>query len=115
MAEQMIAYCGLICTDCPAYVATQTNDMAKLQELAKHASQQFGITVTAQDTMCDGCLATSDRKCGYCAECQVRACAVARGVATCAHCDNYGCEILTEFLKMAPEAKVTLDAIRADL
>ncbi|NIV31664.1 MAG: DUF3795 domain-containing protein, partial [Anaerolineae bacterium] len=22
----MIAYCGLVCTECPAYIATQAND-----------------------------------------------------------------------------------------
>ncbi|MCK4356498.1 DUF3795 domain-containing protein [Candidatus Bipolaricaulota bacterium] len=25
--EKMIAYCGLICTNCPAYIATQKNDL----------------------------------------------------------------------------------------
>ena len=27
--EQMIAYCGLICTACPAYLATQANDQRR--------------------------------------------------------------------------------------
>lgn len=29
--ERIIAYCGLVCTDCQAYVATQTNDPEALR------------------------------------------------------------------------------------
>ena len=28
--DKMIAYCGLVCTDCEAYIATQANDLAAL-------------------------------------------------------------------------------------
>jgi hypothetical protein len=40
-------------------------------------------------------------------------------VITCAHCDGYarpgGCEKLTGFFQFAPEAKASLEAIRATL
>ena len=35
--ETMIAYCGLTCTSCEAYVATQANDLAALERLAAYA------------------------------------------------------------------------------
>lgn len=114
--EKMIAYCGLVCTDCDAYVATQANDLEALERLAKKAREEYGMAnATLESTMCDGCLSNSDRLCGYCYECGVRACATGRGMVNCAHCDDYTCETLEGFFGMAPQARVTLDGIRAGL
>jgi hypothetical protein len=114
--DRVIAYCGLICTDCEAYVATQANDLATLERLADRAREEFGMPdVTVEATMCNGCLSNSERMCGYCAQCQVRACAVGKGMVNCAHCDDYRCETLEAFFGMAAEARATLDGIRAGL
>jgi hypothetical protein len=32
--ERMIAYCGLICTDCGAYIATRAKDQAAIERVA---------------------------------------------------------------------------------
>jgi hypothetical protein len=40
---------------------------------------------------------------------------MARNLANCAHCADYGCQKLSSFWSMAPEARTTLDQIRADL
>lgn len=114
--DKMIAYCGLVCTDCEAYVATQANDLAALERLAKKAREEYGMSdATVEAAMCDGCLSNSDRLCGYCAQCQVRACAMERGMVNCAHCTNYTCETLESFFGLAPDARTTLDGIRAGL
>jgi hypothetical protein len=114
--EQMIACCGLICTDCKAYTATQANDLVALERMAARAREEFNMPdASAETTMCDGCLADSNRLCGYCYQCQVRACALERGLANCAHCGDYGCEPLQAFWQMAPQARTTLDAIRVEL
>ena len=63
--------------------------------------------------MCDGCLGEGGRKCPYCDECAVRACALERGMANCAHCEQYACDTLLKFFEMAPEARESLDQIRA--
>ena len=112
--DSMIAYCGLICTDCEAYIATQANDLEALERLTAKAREQFSmpeLAVTA--TMCDGCLSNSDRLCGYCFECPVRACGMERGVANCAFCDDYGCVKVEAIWGMAPQARTTLDGLRA--
>lgn len=114
MTEKMIAYCGLACTECPAYVATQANDMAALAKLAESWSKEFNASLKAEDCLCDGCLGTG-RQIGHCSQCEIRACAVGRGAANCAHCDDFGCEKLTGFWAVAPEAKTTLEAIRETL
>jgi hypothetical protein len=114
--DTMIAYCGLTCTTCDAYVATQANDLAALERLAKKAREEWGMAnATAASTMCDGCLANSERMCAYCYECAVRACGMERGVANCAYCDDYGCHKLEAFWQMAAEGRATLDSIRATL
>lgn len=113
---QMIAYCGLICTDCEAYIATQANDLAALERMAARAREEFNMPdATVETAMCDGCLTDSHRLCGYCNQCQVRACALDRGLVNCAHCDDYGCEQLQAFWQMAPEARTNLDGIRMGL
>ena len=65
--------------------------------------------------MCDGCLGSDGRKCGYCFVCQIRACGMERNVVNCAYCDDYACEKLEGFFDMAPHARATLDGIHADL
>jgi hypothetical protein len=112
----MIAYCGLVCTDCEAYIATQANDLAALERMAARVREQFNNPdITIESTLCDGCLSDSERLCGYCFECQVRACGMGRGVVNCAYCDDYACEKLEGFFGMAPHARATLDGIRASL
>jgi hypothetical protein len=114
MAERMIAYCGIVCSECDAYNATQKNDMEALAQVAAQWSAQWNVSLKAEDCICDGCT-TEGRKIGHCAECEIRACAVERGVANCAHCNDYGCEKLVGFFQFAPDAKATLDEIRLSL
>jgi hypothetical protein len=114
--DRMIGYCGLVCTECEAYVATQANDWSALERMAAKAREEYGMPeATAEGVLCDGCLATSGRQCGYCGQCQVRACAVERGMLNCAHCGDYACEQLESFFGMAPAARITLDEIRLGL
>ncbi|KUK85723.1 MAG: Uncharacterized protein XE03_1923 [candidate division TA06 bacterium 34_109] len=36
--DKMIAFCGLICTECPAFIATQKND-----DIERKKWQNFGL------------------------------------------------------------------------
>ncbi len=111
MAERMIAYCGLVCSECPAREATLAGDAVKIGEIAKMWSKEFGANVKAEHVWCDGCTAEG-RKCAHCGQCEVRACAMGKGVENCAVCGEYGCEILTKFHAMAPQAKEVLESLR---
>ncbi len=113
MPAPIYGCCGLTCSECPAYVATQTNDVAKAEATAREWSQQFGINVSVDHVWCDGCTAPG-RKCAHCAECEMRTCATGRQLATCAPCpDSPTCAKLAGFFTMAPFAKATLDRLRA--
>jgi hypothetical protein len=110
--EKLLGACGLDCGVCPAYEATRENDAEMIAAIAARWSQEYGHEIKPEYVWCGGCLAEGELKCGHARECEVRACALERGVANCAQCDDYGCEKITKLFEMAPEAKRTLDALR---
>ena len=110
--ETLIAVCGINCGACEAYLATQNDDDAARAEIAGKWSKMYDADIKAADIYCDGCTSESDRRFMYCSHCQIRACGVERTLVNCAYCDDYACEELEKFFKMAPEAKTTLDGIR---
>lgn len=113
--ERMIAHCGLVCTDCPAYIATQADNQAALERVAAQWREEYDSPqITVESVICDGCV-VEGRKCAHCAECEMRACAMERGVANCGHCDEYPCDIVAGFFAMVPDAKIVLDGVRAGL
>ena len=111
-AEKMIAYCGITCSECPTFIATQKNDDKMREDTAKKWSEMFKAPIKPADINCDGCPTDSTRLFGYCAQCEIRKCARDKGVKNCAYCADYPCDKLTAFLKNAPEAKALLDEIR---
>jgi len=113
MSERMVAYCGLVCTDCDAYKATQAEDIEALTRMAAEASMKFGMEMTAADGMCDGCRATTGRQIGYCHECAIRRCAVQKHIETCAHCSEYACDKVEAFSKPGTAHRQTLDDLWA--
>ena len=41
MNNNMIAFCGLICTDCPAYLATQADDDSARKKVAEQWREAY--------------------------------------------------------------------------
>lgn len=111
--KEFFGACGLSCSDCEGYKATQTNDQAALSAMADKASKQFGEQISPESLRCDGCMADSDRRCGYCAVCAIRECVVSRGLANCATCDSFECEKASSFLNNVPKARENLNRLRA--
>jgi hypothetical protein len=112
--EKMIAYCGIVCTNCDGYIITKAGDEKKAMEMVEKASQTLGKELTLNDFWCDGCL-VEGKKCAYCHECAIRKCAIGKGIANCAYCPDYRCETLSAFLANAGTAGETLDDIRRGL
>ena len=109
--EKMIACCGLVCTDCEAYIATQKNDDQKRKEIAEKWTRQFGHEMKPGDINCVGCTAEGPHI-GYCGMCQIRSCAQGKNVINCGWCADYSCDKTEAFFKMAPACKSTLDAVK---
>jgi hypothetical protein len=106
------AFCGLDCGECEAYAATQRNDRAGLEEVARKWTAQYGKDIAADMCVCDGCPAGKRTSSAHAAACGIRLCASTRGVLTCAHCPDYACETLNGFFAFAPVLKEKLEAIR---
>ena len=112
---KMIAHCGLDCAACPAYKATQANDVSARRHVAEEWSREFKHDIKAADINCDGCTSDSTRHFSYCLACPIRACSGGKGLQSCAYCPDYGCEKLSKTFPAGSPARQNLDQIRARL
>ncbi len=113
--KDKIAYCGVNCSTCPAYVATQKNQKVvriKIAELWSDKENQY----EACEITCKGCQEPWGKKFRHCTECKVRACARKKLHTTCAECSEYPCNILNELLQTLDEkiVRIDLDEIRCN-
>jgi len=111
MSEQLLSYCGIDCFVCPAYIATQANNIEKLTALA---GEWFDGATDHTIVLCDGCKSNGHIM-QWCAECPTRACTIERELENCAYCDDYGCEKLLKVFEMSADAKTNLERIQATL
>jgi hypothetical protein len=109
--SEMIAYCGLDCSECKAFKATQKKDFERKKEIAKQWTEGLNVAFKPEDINCKGC--KSDTLSGWCRKiCKIRPCAEEKKMKTCAHCDDYPCGKLKEFLSDEPVATENLAKIR---
>ena len=113
--EKIIAACGIVCSECPAYIATLNDDQEMRKKTAEDWSKAFGVTLNPEDICCDGCMEEGETYFAHCFECEIRKCVQEKGILNCAHCEDYACEKVEGLFKTAPQAKEELDAIRKTL
>jgi len=111
--EKMIAYCGLVCSDCPTFLATKNDDDAARAKTAAFYSEKFGFNLTPEDINCDGCLSKGGKLIAYCKACDIRQCCREKGLDNCAVCDDQPCDKLTKFHQFSPDAKTCFDSLVA--
>jgi hypothetical protein len=122
---------------CPAYRDNITGKEYQ-QMVSDGWFKYYGFRIPAEDVYCDGCVADdSEDPQRIDVDCPVRPCVMAKGVANCAHCDEYVCEKLAQRVVNPEEVvgkqkgpvaqedydryikpydnKTTLDRIRAEL
>ena len=51
----MIAYCGIDCSECESYNATQSGDKEALKRVAKKLTENYCVEVKPEYVICDGC------------------------------------------------------------
>lgn len=113
--EEMIAFCGLACHECPALLATKANDDVKRAEVAQLWSKQFNADIKPADINCDGCHSDGENIFDHCKVCEIRKCGKEKGINNCAYCDEYSCEKLEMVFNMMPDAKIRLDDMKSKL
>ncbi len=62
--NRMIASCGLICTECPAFLAHKNNDEELRIKTAKQWSKNFNADI--RNINCVGCLKKNIPNCARC-------------------------------------------------
>jgi len=113
--ERMVGHCGIICSDCPVFIATKKNEDAERKRVAELFTRQYGRKYTPENIYCDGCVSDSPRIFHYCNVCKIRKCAKEENVKNCAYCPEYPCEKLSRLFSKYPKAKETLKEIRQKL
>ena len=94
MSNILKAPCGLNCALCDIYEATQADDDALRQQIADKWTKLFGYPFQVSDINCDGCLG-GGRMGIYCRDlCEIKPCAMAKGLVDCASCPDYVCDKL---------------------
>jgi len=110
--EVMMSFCGLLCNECPTFLATRNDDDVMRTKTAEHWSKEYKAKIKPEDINCDGCLSDGGKLFAHCRVCRIRSCGKAKGVENCAYCDEYPCEKLELIHKMAPDARKRLDELR---
>jgi len=113
--DKMIAFCGITCTECPAFLATQKDDHKERMKVAELWSREYNAEIKPEDINCDGCLSENGRLFSHCKVCEIRKCGQEIRVKNCAYCDGYPCEKLNKFFDMVPDARLTLEEVRKSL
>ena len=111
--KEMIAFCGLNCFECGAFLATKENDDQKRAEVAQEWSKLFKVEIKPEDINCEGCLSDGGRVFNYCKVCKIRKCGKGKGLENCGYCDDYPCRKLDFILSNASDAKKRLDEINS--
>ena len=112
--SRIVGSCGIICTQCPAFIAYRTDDQALREKTSAEWSKMYGAPIKAPDINCVGCLATEGVQISHCAECDIRACSQqTHQLANCGLCDEYSCEKVEKFFEFVPSCKEVLDEINA--
>ena len=86
--KKFIAYCGLDCETCEAYLATKNNDNELRAKVADKWSKLNNITITPEMINCNGCR-IEGIKTVYCDKlCKIRQCAMNKKYETCGDCNE---------------------------
>jgi hypothetical protein len=110
--ERIVSYCGITCSECPAFLATQKSDNTERKRVAELWTKEYGHEFKPSDINCDGCTSNSKRVFTYCTICGIRKCGTEKKVKNCAFCADYPCEKLSQVHAANTKAKETLNNIR---
>lgn len=113
--SRMIAYCGLVCSSCPSFLATQNDDDAARAKTAAFLAEKFGLNLKPEDINCDGCLTVEGRLLDFCQTCGIKQCCSKRGLENCVLCGEQQCEKLISFHEFSPDAKACFNALKKEI
>lgn len=107
--KDMIAYCGLDCEKCDAYLATIHDDEALREKTAKLWAALNHAPILPEHINCQGCR-VNGVKTVFCENlCGIRQCALKKGMVTCGDCPDLDtCQTVGAILSNNPTARENL-------
>lgn len=86
---EMMGRCGILCSECPAFLATTSHDDALRKTTAEKWSKMYRSVIEPQQINCLGC--RSHFNFAHCNVCEVRACTIEKNLDHCGVCDVFPC------------------------
>ena len=109
--RQLIAICGLDCEECDAYIATKNNDQTLREKTAKLWSELNNAPILPEHINCEGCRMNGTKTVFCSSLCEIRKCAIAKGLETCAKCTQKEfCTKVGTVWKHNPQARNNLES-----
>lgn len=110
--NKLIAFCGLDCEKCDAYIATKNNDQALREKTAKLWSKLNNATILPEHINCEGCRMDGAKTVFCSTMCEIRRCAIGKGLESCGNCPQMDvCDKLAPVLANNREARVNLQKL----
>lgn len=107
---KIIAFCGLICWECPVYIATKTDNEESKEKLAKEYSTD-SFKFEKDDMTCTGCHSTEGVNEKMCVECPMRKCGMEKKITHCTECNEYPCQHIVGYVPAGSENRRTLNRL----
>ena len=103
--NEYIAYCGIDCKTCEAYIATINDDNELRIKVSKLWSELNDIEITPEMINCTGCRIDGIKTIFCDSICPIRQCALNKKVDTCAACEEMEeCEKVEMIFENNPDA-----------
>jgi len=84
--KRLTGICGLDCEKCDAYIATKNDDQSLRERTAKLWSELNHAPILPEHINCEGCRMDGAKTLFCSSLCEIRKCAVAKGMETCGDC-----------------------------
>ena len=109
--KELLAFCGLDCEQCDAYIATANNYDALREKTAKAWSELYNSPIKPEHINCEGCRADGV-KLIYCEKyCEIRQCALKKNMNNCGECQELeDCKTVGAIIENNPDALKNLKA-----
>ena len=108
--KKMIAYCGLDCEKCDAYIATINDDQELREKTAKLWAELNNAPILPEHINCEGCCVDGIKTVFCDTLCGVRFCAMEKDVETCGACPNVEtCQNIEPIFSNNPDTKANLN------
>ena len=105
---EYISYCGLLCNECPVYIATAENNEEAQERIATEFSGER-MQFTKEEMNCYGRSHEETKNSKMCSGCEIRICAESKEVKNCAYCKDFTCDKINQFIEKNPDLKRNLE------